>query len=84
VIVGDENQIAVVPDLVKRACVEEAIAIYREESTGGGGGRAELQAAGVQSVLHRWEAARDVPPRRRIGDGAQPESQADLAEVCRG
>jgi len=47
VIVGDENQIAVVPDSVKRACVEEAIAIYREESAGGG--RAALQAAGVQS-----------------------------------
>lgn len=42
------TNLPIVPAEVKRACVEEAIAIYHEEISGGGG-RAALQAAGVQS-----------------------------------
>ena len=41
------TNLPIVPAEVKRACIEEAIAIYHEEVTGGG--RAALQAAGVQS-----------------------------------
>lgn len=47
VIVGDENQIAVVPDSVKRACVEEAIAIYQ---AGTSGSLKDLQEQGVSSM----------------------------------
>ena len=45
VIVGDEDQNAVVPTLIKRACLEEALAIYANAS----GGRRKLQEEGVQS-----------------------------------
>lgn len=47
VIVGDENQAAVVPDPVLRACLEEAIAIYQSGSTGG---LKDLQEQGVSSM----------------------------------
>lgn len=46
VVVGDEDQAAVVPDLVKRACLEEAMAII---GAGSSGGRQALQAQGVAS-----------------------------------
>lgn len=47
ILVGDVDQNAVTPDQVKRACLEEAIAIYSRGT--GGGGRAQLQEQGVQS-----------------------------------
>ena len=46
VTVGNSDQDAEVPDDVKRACLEEAIAIY---DAGSSGGRQALQAAGVAS-----------------------------------
>ena len=48
IIVGDSDQNAVVPDDVLRACMEEAIALYAEQSAGGTS-RASLQEAGVAS-----------------------------------
>ena len=45
----DSTNAAVVPEAVKKACVEEAIALYGYYSTTGGSKRAELQAAGVKS-----------------------------------
>jgi hypothetical protein len=47
VITGDADESAVVPDLVKRACLEEAIAIYQ---AGTSGGLKDLQEQGVQSM----------------------------------
>jgi len=47
-VVGDADQNAVVPDLVIRACMEEAIAIYAEQAAGGTS-RSTLQEAGVAS-----------------------------------
>lgn len=46
VVVGDEDQAAVVPDLVKRACLEEAIAIL----AAGSGSLKDLQEQGVSSM----------------------------------
>lgn len=46
VTVGNADQDAEVPDAVKRACLEEAIAIY---GAGSSGGRQALQAQGVAS-----------------------------------
>lgn len=48
IIVGDSDQNVVVPDDVLRACMEEAIALYAEQSAGGTS-RASLQEAGVAS-----------------------------------
>ena len=48
VLVGDnDNLLAVVPDLVKRACMEEAIAIY---AAGTSGGLKDLQEQGVSAM----------------------------------
>jgi len=47
VIAGNEDLNAVVPDPVKRACMEEAIAIYQ---AGASGGISELQSQGIQSM----------------------------------
>lgn len=44
---GEYLTTAVVPDLVKRACLEEAIAIYQ---AGSSGGLKDLQEQGVQSM----------------------------------
>jgi hypothetical protein len=46
VVVGDEDQAAVVPDLVKRACLEEAMAIIGA----GSGSLKDLQEQGVSSM----------------------------------
>jgi len=48
VVVGNSDQDAEVPDAVKRACLEEALALYLEQA-GSGVSRAALQEAGVQS-----------------------------------
>jgi hypothetical protein len=48
IIVGDSDQNVVVPDDVLRACMEEAISLYAEQSAGGTS-RASLQEAGVAS-----------------------------------
>ena len=42
------TDLPIVPDRVKRACMEEALALYLEQA-GGGASRAALQEAGVQS-----------------------------------
>ena len=47
VVVGDEDQNAVVPDSVERACMEEAIAIYQ---AGTDGGLRALQEQGVSAM----------------------------------
>ena len=47
VVVGDEDQNAVVPDDVERACMEEAIAIYQ---AGTDGGLRALQEQGVSAM----------------------------------
>jgi len=49
VVVGDEDQAAVVPDLVKRACLEEAIAIIDRTSSTDKTERRSLQEQGVRS-----------------------------------
>lgn len=49
VIVGDEDQATVVPDLVKRACMEEAIAIIDRTSSTDKTERRSLQEQGVRS-----------------------------------
>lgn len=41
------TQLSIIPDLVKRACLEEAIAIYQ---AGSSGGLKDLQEHGVQSM----------------------------------
>lgn len=46
-VVGDADELAVVPGEVKRACLEEAIAIYQ---AGTSGGLKDLQEQGVQSM----------------------------------
>jgi hypothetical protein len=45
---NSSTSLAIVPSDVKRACVEEAIAVYAEQSAGGTS-RASLQEAGVAS-----------------------------------
>jgi hypothetical protein len=45
---NDSTSLAIVPTDIKRACMEEAIALYAEQSAGGTS-RASLQKAGVAS-----------------------------------
>ena len=49
VVVGDEDQAAVVPDLVKRACLEEAMTIIDCSSSADKTERRSLQEQGVRS-----------------------------------
>ena len=75
VIVGDEDQNAVVPDLVKRACLEEAMAIYSNAS----GGRRKLQEVGVQSYTIGGKLSETFRP----GAGQSPLESTTAARIMR-
>ena len=75
VIVGDEDQNAVVPDLVKRACLEEALAIYANAS----GGRRKLQEEGVQSYTIGGKLSETFRP----GAGQAPLESITAARILR-
>ena len=74
VIVG-EDQNAVVPDLVKRACLEEALAIYANAS----GGRRKLQEEGVQSYTIGGKLSETFRP----GAGQSPLESITAARILR-
>lgn len=76
VIVGDEDQIAVVPDGVVWACLEEAIAIY---SAGTSGGLKDLQEQGVASMSIGGKLSYSFVP----GGGSSPLLSAAARRVMR-
>ena len=75
VIVGDEDQNAVVPTLIKRACLEEALAIYANAS----GGRRKLQEEGVQSYTIGGKLSETFRP----GAGQAPLESITAARILR-
>ena len=75
VIVGDEDQNAVVPTLIKRACLEEALAIYANAS----GGRRKLQEEGVQSYTIGGKLSETF----RLGAGQSSLESITAARILR-
>lgn len=75
VIVGDEDQNAVVPTLIKQACLEEALAIYANAS----GGRRKLQEEGVQSYTIGGKLSETFRP----GAGQSPLESITAARILR-
>jgi len=72
---NDSTDLAIVPDLVKRACLEEALAIYQQ----GTGGRRDLQQQGVQSFSIGGKLSETFKP----GAGTETMQSAKARQLMR-